>query len=113
MSALAGSGGPPLRRSGTAGRTREQRGSLRRSVRCWTPHLTHLRRSSSWRRTCTGKRKDTDSPTATSRGEVLAALALTEPDHGSDSVSLETEARRDGGEWVLSDAKRWIGTGAS
>ena len=28
------------------------------------------------------------------RGEVLAAFALTEPDHGSDSVSLETEAVR-------------------
>ena len=32
---------------------------------------------------------------------MLAAFALTEPDHGSDSVSLETEARRDGDEWVL------------
>ncbi len=33
-----------------------------------------------------------------SRGEVLAAFALTEPDHGSDSVSLETEARLDAGD---------------
>jgi glutaryl-CoA dehydrogenase len=52
------------------------------------------------------------------RGEVLAAFALTEPDHGSDSVSLETEARlvtgSDGGdEWVLNGAKKWIGNGAS
>ncbi len=47
------------------------------------------------------------------RGEVLAAFALTEPDHGSDSVSLETEARRDGDEWVLNGAKKWIGNGAS
>ena len=47
------------------------------------------------------------------RGEVPAAFALTEPDHGSDSVSLETTARRDGAEWVLDGAKKWIGNGAS
>lgn len=47
------------------------------------------------------------------RAEVPAAFALTEPDHGSDSVSLETVARRDGREWVLNGAKKWIGNGAS
>jgi glutaryl-CoA dehydrogenase len=47
------------------------------------------------------------------RGEVAASFALTEPDHGSDSVSLETIARRDGEEWVLDGAKKWIGNGAS
>lgn len=47
------------------------------------------------------------------RGEVPAAFALTEPDHGSDSVSLETTARREGEEWVLDGAKKWIGNGAS
>ncbi|PZU40177.1 MAG: acyl-CoA dehydrogenase [Microbacterium sp.] len=47
--------------------------------------------------------------------EVLGAFALTEPDHGSDSVSLETTARRDPatGEWVIRGAKKWIGNGAS
>ena len=40
---------------------------------------------------------------AVARGEVPASFALTEPDHGSDSVSLETTARRDGGEWVLDE----------
>lgn len=47
------------------------------------------------------------------RAEVLGSFALTEPDHGSDSVSLETTARRDGDEWVLRGAKKWIGNGAS
>jgi glutaryl-CoA dehydrogenase len=47
------------------------------------------------------------------RGELLASFALTEPDHGSDSVSLETVARRDGDVWVLDGAKKWIGNGAS
>lgn len=42
----------------------------------------------------------------------LGAFALTEPDHGSDIAGgLSTTARRDGGEWVISGAKRWIGAG--
>jgi glutaryl-CoA dehydrogenase len=47
------------------------------------------------------------------RGEVLGSFALTEPDHGSDSVSLETSARRDGEGWILRGTKKWIGNGAS
>ncbi|MFX0539827.1 acyl-CoA dehydrogenase family protein [Ornithinimicrobium sp. Y1847] len=43
--------------------------------------------------------------------EQLGAVALTEPNHGSDVVSLETTARRDGDDWVLDGAKRWIGHG--
>jgi glutaryl-CoA dehydrogenase len=42
----------------------------------------------------------------------LGAFALTEPDHGSDSVALETSASPDGdGGWVLNGRKRWIGLG--
>ena len=41
--------------------------------------------------------------------EKIGAFGLTEPEHGSDSVSLETTARRDGGEYVLNGDKRWIG----
>src|ERR671930_1518350 len=44
--------------------------------------------------------------------EAIGAFALTEPAHGSDSVALETRARRDGDEWVLDGAKRWIGNGS-
>jgi glutaryl-CoA dehydrogenase len=39
----------------------------------------------------------------------IGAFALTEPLHGSDSVALETSARRDGDTWVLDGRKRWIG----
>jgi glutaryl-CoA dehydrogenase len=45
------------------------------------------------------------------RLEKLGAFALTEPDHGSDSVALETSARLDGDEYVIDGAKRWIGNG--
>jgi glutaryl-CoA dehydrogenase len=46
------------------------------------------------------------------RLEALGAFALTEPDHGSDSVALDTTARRDGDFYVLDGAKRWIGCGS-
>ena len=46
-------------------------------------------------------------------GTVLGAFALTEPDHGSDSVSLETTATRTDEGWSLSGTKKWIGNGAS
>ncbi|TCK27589.1 acyl-CoA dehydrogenase family protein [Pseudonocardia endophytica] len=42
----------------------------------------------------------------------LGAFALTEPDHGSDSIALETTARRDGDHWVIDGHKRWIGNGS-
>jgi glutaryl-CoA dehydrogenase len=45
------------------------------------------------------------------RLEKLGAFALTEPLHGSDSVALETSARRDGSDWVINGAKKWIGNG--
>jgi glutaryl-CoA dehydrogenase len=45
------------------------------------------------------------------RVEKIGAFALTEPEHGSDSIALETSARRDGDEYVLNGRKRWIGNG--
>ena len=46
------------------------------------------------------------------RLDQLGAFALTEPNHGSDSVGLETSARRVGDSYVLNGAKRWIGSGS-
>nr|BFF09615.1 acyl-CoA dehydrogenase [Microbacterium flavescens] len=42
-------------------------------------------------------------------GEAIGAFGLTEPAAGSDPSSMTTFARRDGGDWVLTGAKRWIG----
>jgi len=46
---------------------------------------------------------------AMARLEAIGAFALTEPEHGSDAVALETRARRSGAGWVLDGEKRWIG----
>ncbi|PPF83970.1 acyl-CoA dehydrogenase [Pseudoclavibacter sp. RFBJ3] len=42
-------------------------------------------------------------------GEVIGCFGLTEPAAGSDPGTMGTFARRDGSDWVLSGAKRWIG----
>ncbi len=41
-------------------------------------------------------------------GQVLGAYGLTEPGAGSDAGGTRTTARRDGDEWVLDGAKRFI-----
>ena len=47
---------------------------------------------------------------AMARMEKIGAFGLTEPDVGSGaSRGLTTTARRDGDDWVLNGAKRWIG----
>ena len=43
------------------------------------------------------------------RMEKIGAFGLTEPDHGSDAVALETRAHRVGNDYIINGAKRWIG----
>lgn len=42
------------------------------------------------------------------RGEKIDALAMTEPDAGSDVRGMKTFARRDGGDYVINGAKHFI-----
>jgi acyl-CoA dehydrogenase len=42
------------------------------------------------------------------RGERMDALAMTEPDAGSDVRAMKTLARRDGGDWVVNGTKHFI-----
>jgi acyl-CoA dehydrogenase len=46
------------------------------------------------------------------RGERIAALAVSEPDAGSDVAAIRTTARRDGGDLVVNGSKMWITNGA-
>lgn len=46
---------------------------------------------------------------AMAAGEVIGSFGLTEPTAGSDPSSMKTFARRDGGDWIITGAKRWIG----
>ena len=45
---------------------------------------------------------------AIASGEAMASYCLSEPDAGSDAVSMKTTATRDGDGWVLNGVKRWI-----
>ena len=42
------------------------------------------------------------------RGEKVDALALSEPDAGSDIRSMRTVARRDGSDWIINGTKHFI-----
>jgi len=42
------------------------------------------------------------------RGDKIDALAMTEPDAGSDVRGMKTMARRDGGDWVVNGTKHFI-----
>lgn len=41
------------------------------------------------------------------RGEFALAMAITEPNHGSDATFMETAARRDGTDWIINGTKTW------
>ena len=45
------------------------------------------------------------------RGELITAVAVTEPDAGSDVAGIRTRARREGTDWVLNGAKMFITNG--
>lgn len=50
---------------------------------------------------------------AMASGEVIAAIAMTEPGAGSDLANISTTARRDGDHFVINGAKTFITNGGS
>ena len=47
------------------------------------------------------------------RGETVSAIAVTEPDAGSDVAGIKTRAVRDGDEWVINGSKIYITNAAT
>jgi citronellyl-CoA dehydrogenase len=47
------------------------------------------------------------------RGEVVSAIAVTEPDAGSDVANIRTRAVRDGDDWVINGSKIYITNAAT
>lgn len=72
-------------------------------VDCVAPYLVDL---------CTEEQKQRWLP-GFCAGEVVTAIAMTEPSGGSDLAALRTRAVRDGSDWVLNGSKTFITNGAS
>ena len=47
----------------------------------------------------------------TVKGDLICAMAITEPGAGSDAASISTTARMDGNEWVINGTKHFISDG--
>jgi glutaryl-CoA dehydrogenase len=45
------------------------------------------------------------------QGKVIGCFGLTEPHGGSDPANMKTNAKKDGGDWVINGAKMWITNG--
>lgn len=52
--------------------------------------------------------RETLLPELASGQKTVQSMALTEPNAGSESTNIETEARRDGDEYVINGQKIWI-----
>ena len=68
---------------------------------------SHLIMAAAVQRFGTEKQKKTFLPRFAS-GEVRGAIALTEPDCGTDLQAIRTQARRDGESYVINGTKTWI-----
>src|SRR3546814_4557077 len=44
-------------------------------------------------------------------GKVIGCFGLTEAHGGSDPANMKTNAKKDGGDWVINGSKMWITNG--
>ncbi|MDI9894440.1 acyl-CoA dehydrogenase family protein [Rhodococcus sp. IEGM 1381] len=78
-------------------------GSLRVHMDVVLPYLLHLANEEQQERWLPG----------VAAGDLVLAIAMTEPGTGSDLAAITTTARRDGDDWIINGAKTFISGGAN
>src|SRR4051794_34338976 len=78
-------------------------------ARAWMSTASILARSQGLGTTVADDDRRRDLLGRSARGEWIGAIALSEPDAGSDLAGVSTRAVLEGGEWVVTGRKRWCG----
>ena len=78
-------------------------------ARAWMSTASILARSQGLGTTLADADRRRDLLRRSARGEWIGAIALSEPDAGSDLAGVSTRAVLDGDEWVVTGRKRWCG----
>src|SRR3954464_8063817 len=78
-------------------------------ARAWMSTASILARSQGLGTAVADDERRTELLARSARGEWIGAIALSEPDAGSDLAGVSTRAVRDGDEWVVTGRKRWCG----
>ena len=78
-------------------------------ARAWMSSASILARSQGLGTAVADADRRRDLMGRSARGEWIGAIALSEPDAGSDLAGVSTRAVLDGDEWVVTGRKRWCG----
>jgi alkylation response protein AidB-like acyl-CoA dehydrogenase len=78
-------------------------------ARAWMSTASILARSQGLGTAVADDDRRTELLRRSARGEWIGAIALSEPDAGSDLAGVSTRAALDGDEWVVTGRKRWCG----
>jgi alkylation response protein AidB-like acyl-CoA dehydrogenase len=78
-------------------------------ARAWMSSASILARSQGLGTALPGADRRRELLGRSAHGEWIGAIALSEPDTGSDLAGVSTRAVLDGDEWVVTGRKRWCG----